>query len=382
MNIEATEVYEWNDLAVKSEKRFIINQGGSRSSKTYSLCQLVIVYALTHPYSVTSIVRKTFPALRATVMRDFFEVMQNLGIYSQKSHNKSEHTYRFSNGAIVEFFSVDDEQKVRGRKRSMCWMNEANELLYEDFFQLNLRTEGKMIIDFNPSEIASWIYQLPDIDSTTIISTYKNNPFLPKSIVKEIEALKDSDEELYNVYALGQRVQSRELIFTGWTASSSRPDKFTKYVYGLDFGFNHPTALTRVWFHENDRFIEPLIFQSYLTSADLIELMKQQNIEKSIDILCDGARPEMIREMQLAGFAARSADKSVKKGIDLLKVTKNTYLNNSDLEKELENYRWKKVANVIQEEPVKAFDDILDSIRYANTFISTYLDSRNFYEKF
>ena len=122
MDIKATKVFELNYKALESDSiRFLINQGGSRSSKTYSLCQLLIVYCLSHPNKVVSIVRKTFPALRATVMRDFFEVLKDLDLYEKGNHNMSENIYRFPNGSIVEFFSVDDEQNIIGRKRDIGW---------------------------------------------------------------------------------------------------------------------------------------------------------------------------------------------------------------------------------------------------------------------
>jgi phage terminase large subunit len=143
MEIKATKVFEKNWEAMQNPNiRFCINQGGSRSSKTYSLCQLLIVWCLANPNKVVSIVRKTFPALRATVMRDFFEVLKDLDLYEKSNHNMSENIYRFANGSIVEFFSVDDEQKIRGRKRDIGWCNEANELWFEDFQQLNMRTES------------------------------------------------------------------------------------------------------------------------------------------------------------------------------------------------------------------------------------------------
>ena len=163
MELNSTIIFEknWNALN-NPDIRFVINQGGSRSSKTYSLCQLIIVYCLQNKGKTVSIVRKTFPALRATVMRDFFEIMRDLQIYDKANHNMSENIYKFPNGSIVEFFSVDDEQKIRGRKRDIGWCNEANELWFEDFQQLNMRTEGKLIFDYNPSESASWLYELPE----------------------------------------------------------------------------------------------------------------------------------------------------------------------------------------------------------------------------
>jgi phage terminase large subunit len=173
MEIKSTVIFEKNYEALNGEPRFIINEGGSRSSKTYSLCQLVIIYCIQNSNKVVSIIRKTFPALRATVMRDFIEILKDIGIYSVESHNKSEHIYTFSNGSIVEFFSVDDEQKIRGRKRDIAWCNEANELYFDDFTQLNMRTESKLIFDYNPSESSSWLYELPQEESILIKSTYR-----------------------------------------------------------------------------------------------------------------------------------------------------------------------------------------------------------------
>lgn len=369
MKIRATEVFDWNYNALNSDKRFIINQGGSRSSKTYSLCQLVIVWCLQNPNKVVSIVRKTFPALRATVMRDFFEVLKDLELYEKANHNMSENIYRFDNGSIVEFFSVDDEQKIRGRKRDIGWCNEANELWFDDFQQLNMRTESKLIFDYNPSESSGWLYELPEAESVLIKSTYKDNPFLPESIKRQIEDLKRTDEALYQIYALGEKAVSKSNIYTNWTFVQHRPSKFTQYVYGLDFGFNHPTALIRVYWHEKDIYIEPVIYESYLTTSDLIERFNNLGIDKSIDILADYSRPEIIAEMQIAGYNVNNANKVVKKGIDNVKTFGVMCQDDPRMKREYDNYKWKKIGDTITDEPVKLFDDAMDAIRYATTFI-------------
>ena len=155
IEFDATIVFNKNQKALQSDKRFIINEGGSRSSKTYSLCQLIILHAIQHPKQTISVVRKTFPSLRATVYRDFVEVLQSMNLYEKTNHNKSEHIYTFDNGSIIEFFSVDLEQKIRGRKRDICWCNESNELGMDDFTQLNMRTTNKVILDYNPSLIVT-----------------------------------------------------------------------------------------------------------------------------------------------------------------------------------------------------------------------------------
>jgi phage terminase large subunit len=205
LELKTTRVFSKNHQQLQDDDiRFIINQGGSRSSKTYSLCQLLIVYALQNPKKVISIVRKSFPALRATVMRDFLEVLKDLDLYNSEYHNKTNHIYRFPNGTEIEFFSVDDEQKIRGRKRDICWCNEANEINRDEFVQLNIRTDNKFFCDFNPSDTEHWLYDLIERpDAIKLHSTYKDNPFLPKSLVKEIEELIKTDEDYYNIYALG-----------------------------------------------------------------------------------------------------------------------------------------------------------------------------------
>ena len=370
MQIKATNIFQKNfDALQDNGVRFVINEGGSRSSKTYSLCQLLIVYAIKNPQKVISIIRKTFPALRATVMRDFFEILKDLEIYSQERHNKSEHIYTFDNGSIVEFFSVDDEQKIRGRKRDIAWCNEANELYYDDFTQLNMRTENKLIFDYNPSESSSWLYELPKHESILIKSTYRDNPFLSDSIKKQIEDLKRTDEALYQIYALGEKAVSKSNIYSNWTFLNHRPSKFVNFVYGCDFGYNHPTALVRVYWCDKDIFIEKVIYESYLTTTNLIDKMLDLNIEKHVTILADYSRPEIIAEMNNAGFDVQNANKVVKKGIDNIKTFGVFCEDSKEIKKEYDNYKWKKIGDNITDEPVKLFDDAMDAIRYAVTNI-------------
>ena len=369
MELKSTVIFQKNHQALQGPERFIVNEGGSRSSKTYSLCQLVIVYCLQNKGKVVSIIRKTFPALRATVLRDFTEILKDLGIYSLEAHNKSEQIYTFPNGSMVEFFSVDDEQKIRGRKRDIAWCNEANELYFDDFTQLNMRTEHKLIFDYNPSDNSSWLYELPADDTVLIRSTYKDNPFLPQSIRNQIEDLKRTDEALYQIYALGQKAVSKSNIYSNWTFMTHRPARFTSYVYGLDFGYNHPTALMRVYWHERDIFIEPVIYESYLTTTMLIEKMRQLNIEKEVTILADYARPEIIAEMVNSGYDVINANKVVKKGIDYVKTFGVYCMDNKEIKREYDNYKWKKIGDHITDEPVKLFDDAMDAVRYAVTYI-------------
>ena len=372
LELKTTKVFSKNHQALQNEDiRFIINQGGSRSSKTYSLCQLFIVYCLQNSGKVVSITRKTFPALRATVYRDLIEVMKEMGIYSDKYHNKTENIYSFPNGSQIELFSSDDEQKLRGRKRDILWMNEANELSREEFVQLNMRTEDKVFADFNPSDTEHWLYDLIERpDSIKLHSTYKDNPFLPKSLVKEIEELIKTDEDYYNIYALGIPSKSKHTIFNHQKDYSFPPDNIKDVILGLDFGYQHPSALVKCSFVENEVYVEELLYESYLTTPELIEKIKmifsENGFPMSTQIICDYARPEIIEDLRRNGFNCVNAIKNVNEGIDAVK-SKQLYVHKDslNLKKEFSNYKWKMRGEQLLDEPIKKFDDGMDAMRYA-----------------
>lgn len=372
LNIEHTEVFEWNLSELKNDNiRFIINQGGSRSSKTYSLCQLMIVWCLTNANIQISIVRKSFPALRGSVMKDFFEVMKKLNIYEVERHQKTTHEYTFSNGSVIEFFSADDEQKLRGRKRDILWANEANELSFNEFNQLNMRTTGKLFFDFNPSDEDHWLYDLIERPNSKIIkSTYKNNPFLGKEQVKEIEDLINVDPSYYQVYALGLPTTTGQTIYNHQLKYVEDLIRYDDKILGLDFGYKHPTALIECNFREDTAFVKELIYETHLTSDDLCEkletIFKENNWSKSLTIVADYARPEMIEDLIRKGFNVINADKSVKAGIDAVKSYKLFYHEESlNLAKEFRNYKWKMIGEKLTDEPIKLWDDALDALRYA-----------------
>lgn len=374
MDLKATKVFEKNYNALNdSTKRFIINVGGTRSSKTWSLAQLMIVYCLSNPKKVVSIVRKSFPSLRSTVMRDVITVLKEMGLYSEKQHNKTEHIFVFPNGSQIEFFSVDDEQKIRGRKRDILYANEANELSFEEFQQLNFRTTEKVFFDFNPSDLYHWIYDLYIRPETIKIhSTYKDNPFLPKSLIKEIEELIHVDENYYRIYALGESAVPKSTIFTHQKFVRNFPneDLFSNVVYGIDFGYNHPTAIVKAGVIENQLYVQEKLYESHLTTNDLIQRMKNIPIDKNIPIVCDSARPEVIKELQRAGYNAQMANKNVKEGIDAVKSMELFISDNSiNLQKEINQYKWKVMGDKVIDEPVKLHDDAVDAMRYAVQYL-------------
>lgn len=371
LEIKHSGVFTKNYEALLDDKiRFIINMGGTRSSKTYSICQLLIVYCLQNPGKLVSITRKSFPSLRATVMRDMIEILTEYKLYDIKNHNKTDNIYSFDNGAKIEFFSLDDSQKIRGRKRDVLFMNEANELSFEEFNQLNFRTNDKVIMDFNPSSSEHFIYEMMDREETTKIhSTFRDNPFLDNKIVKEIEALKDTDFDLYQIYNLGLPSKSNHTIFNHQKPYIEELPRYDETIYGLDFGYVHATALIECNFREDIVYCKEIIYESYLTTEDLIVKMKALNISKSTKIICDYARPEIIEELRREGYNCLNAIKNVKEGIDAVKSYKLFYHHESiNISKEFRNYKWKTIGDKITDEPVKLWDDGIDSLRYAVLF--------------
>lgn len=372
LRVEGTNVLTRNMTELNDpEKRFIVNVGGTRSSKTYSLCQLVIIHCLQNPNIIISIVRKSLPALRSSVMRDLISILKELDIYRAELHNKTEHIYKFPNGSIIEFFSVDDEQKLRGRKRDILWANEANELNFEEFNQLNFRTTSKLFFDFNPSDNYHWLYDLYlKPECSTIHSTYKDNPYLDKSIIKQIEELINVDYEYYKIYCLGEQAIAKSTIYTHQQIFSVYPPTIEHSIYGLDFGYNHPTSLVKVSKNENALYWEEIIYKSHLTSNDLIKLMDDLGISKSMDIVCDSARPEIIEELRRAGYSAKLAIKNVKEGIDSVKSSPLfIHQESTNIWKEIRGYKWKTNGDRILDEPVKVNDDAMDAARYGSLYI-------------
>jgi phage terminase large subunit len=368
LEIQHTSVFSRNLEAVQNNDiRFVVNQGGSRSSKTYSIMQLLIVYCLTNAKTVVSIVRKSFPSLRASVLRDFVEIMRDLNLYQLAEHHKTENIYNFSNGSQIEFFAIDDEQKLRGRKRHILWANEANEISFDEFNQLNMRTTDKLIFDFNPSDEFHWLYDLLlRQESQLIKSTYRDNPFLQDDIVKEIENLIAVDENYYKIYALGEKPVPTTRIYTHFSTYDRELDSTDDFVYGLDFGYNHPSALIKVTQTNTGYYCQEVIYQQFLTSSDLLQLFASNYVDKNKYIYADYSRPEIIQDLRRSGYNVKEAIKDVKPGI--MSVKSNAIFVHKDSQNILKEYRmysWKTKGEQILDEPVKLYDDALDAIRYA-----------------
>lgn len=355
------------DLLTESDKRITVMQGGSRSGKTYNILIWFIVKLLQEDGKTLTIVRQSLPSIKGTVLRDFIDILSRLGIYSEDNHNKTDQIYSL-NGNIIEFVSADQPQKIRGRARNYLFCNEANELSYEAWMQLIMRTEGKTVIDYNPSDVSSWIYDqvIPRHDADFYITTFRDNPFLPPELVAELERLKDADPNYWQIYGLGERGMSQDLIYTHYKTIDVIPDK-GEVVWGIDFGYNNPTAVVKVTIYDSVVYAEEKLYETRLTTEDLILKLKDIGIGQNDEIFCDAAEPKTIESLSRAGFNAKPANKDVTEGIRTVKGLPLFVQQDSvNLLKEFVNYRWKVDRNGMKlDEPSKHSDHACDALRYA-----------------
>jgi phage terminase large subunit len=362
-----TDVFEWNVEAYESKKyRVIGNQGSTRSTKTYSLSQLLALYIPHRERKSISIVGPSLPHLKRGARRDFLEILETSKVYNEEAFNKTDNIYNYPNGSYVEFFGAEDIGKVRGPGRDILFVNEANLLSFPIYKQLALRTKEVIFIDFNPVDEMSWVYDVVDAPGNLMIhSTYLNNPFLSKEQRDEIESLKDADENLWKVFGLGLRGASSEIIYTHWKVVDEMPEG-AEIVGGQDFGYNVPSALLNIGFYEGAVYWDEELYETKLTTGDLIERYRSIDYPKRRVIYCDNAEPKTIEELCRAGYNAKPADKDVTEGIRKVK-SKPLYITRRsvNLLKEIRSYKWKtdKDGKVL-DEPVKFMDHAMDAGRY------------------
>ena len=362
----------------KSKAKIQVHQGGSRSGKTFSILTAIIELCHKNTGLVVTICRKTFPALRATAMRDFFEILNSEGLYNPDLHNKSDATYQLW-GNTVEFISIDQPQKVRGRKRDILFINEANEINLEDWRQLLLRTTGRVLIDFNPSDEFHWIYEqvIPREDADFFQTTYKDNPFLPQSVVMEIERFKEVDENFWRVYGLGERGTSTSTIFTHWKEIDQIPNEYRLLNIGLDFGYTaDPTAVVRIYTDGHGFAVDEICYATRLTNSDIAKMLRDNQVNRTDVVICDSAEPKSIDEIHSHGFnthGARKGRDSIRSGISFLHSRPLAVTSRSvNLIRELRNYKWKEDKNGKQlNEPVDSFNHAIDAMRYGITWNQT-----------
>lgn len=319
-----------------------------------------------------SVVRKEKASHEGAALQDFINILEDWGIYRKENYIKTP-TARYELGSsLIEFIGSDNPRKKRGAKRDYLFINEGNELTKEDWFQLYIRTSSTTILDFNPSDEYHFIYDdiIPMKNAAFLKTTYKDNPFLENTIIEAIEGYKEQDNNYWKIYGLGERGLSQATIFDNWKLDNNYDNRPGTIVYGLDFGYNDPTAMVEVKQYDNDIYVKECFFQSYLTSEDIIKKVKSHLYSENSEVICDSARPEIIEDMCRAGINAhpsRKGKNSVKDSIDYLKIRK-IYLEprSNNLIKEVKMYKWKiRLDETVTDEPVDLNNHGIDALRYA-----------------
>lgn len=380
VNIEGTSVFH---ALREMTKRVRVLEGGSRSSKTYSILQWLIIYCAMAKNAgrskVITIARARLTWTRATILQDWLKLMKEYGLYDDKHWNKSEMTYNLF-GCEIWFCGLDDPQRLHGRKQDITYINEAMECSREDWDQLEMRTTEVLFMDFNPSYSEHWVFSSiltrPDVDY--LHSTMLDNEFLEPAIREKIlsyepNALNDargtSDSVKWKVYGLGQRAAMENAVLPNHSFVKLFPE--ADWWVGLDFGFTHdPTAATRVALQGGEIWLDEVIYERGLTNQDISSRLAGAGVEKHRLIVCDSAEPKSIEELKRQGWKAVGCSKgadSIRNGLDILKQYKiNVTERSINLKTELANYTWRKdrTTGRPMNVPVDDFNHAIDGIRY------------------
>jgi len=363
-------------------KRVRICQGGTSASKTYSIVFLLIRLAnLDKRITLTSIVSESFPHLKRGAMRDFLIIMKDLGIFIDSQWNKTDCIYTFETGSQIEFFSVDQSDKVRGARRDRLFINEANNVSFDAFEQLEVRTKEFIFIDYNPvSEFWAMTELNGRNDVEKIILTYKDNEALSKEITDSIEQRKNRIG-WWKVYGLGELGEIEGRIYTSWNIIDDIPFEARLERYGLDFGYtNDPTAITGIYYHNGGYIFDEISYLKGLSNKDIADILK--NLKPAL-VVADSAEPKSIDEIKGYGINILGADKgrdSVRFGVQAIQdqpisITKRS-INGI---KEYRNYLWMtdKNGRLIQPNiPEKGNDHFLDACRYGMSSVVPIINRR------
>lgn len=373
MRIQATKVFQDIDEAVKEDKRYIFLRGSSRSSKTISALQYLIVEALKTPSISITIARATQVSIKNTILVDFKDIMEQMGIWYEGKYNKVDMTFIFPNQSIIRFVGLDDTTgRLRGLKSTMVMVDEINTIDRDSWVQLDIRCERYMIGCYNPEVDENyWGFDYEKRENAKLlVSTYKMNPFLSNEIIKSIEELKELDPDLYAVYALGQLVPPREKIFSKTNLFSGTPKNIKASYIAIDFGYSQDeTGVVRVEVDgDGSVYATELLYETNLTNEDLIYKLRELGIDRNIEIVADSSEPKTIETIRRAGFRIRGVKKgdgSVLYGIQKMRTTK-IYINETskNLINEYTNYRYKKDRSGRSTSVPEGKDHLLDALRY------------------
>ena len=357
-------------LALK--KRIKIVQGGTSAGKTYGIIPILINKAIQTPALEISIVSESIPHLRRGAIKDFIKILKETQRYFDNQYNRSLLRYEFRNGSYIEFFSVDDSTKLRGARRDILYVNEANNINYEAYNELSIRTSKEIFLDYNPSN-EFWVHEnlQNDPDAEMIILTYKDNNALDKRIIKEIEKAKEKAktsaywENWWRVYGLGEIGRLQGVVFNNWKTIDKIPEEAKLIGIGIDFGYtNDPTAIVEVYKWNDQRIINEVCYQTGLVNSEIAK-----KLPNGLICYADSAEPKSIAEIRMHNKMIKGATKgrdSIMHGIQLMQSQDYLITSHSiNLIKELRSYIWDtdKSGKTLNK-PKGGLDHLIDALRY------------------
>lgn len=362
---------------LRLKKRIKVVRGGTSASKTFSILPILIDRAIKTPNLEISVVSESIPHLRRGALKDFLKIMMALGRYNDNQFNKSTLKYTFGNGSYIEFFSVDQPDKLRGARRNVLYVNECNNVDFDSYYQLAIRTSGEIWLDYNPSSLF-WvdreIINQEDVDFITL--TYLDNEALPETIVKEIESAKVKAltssywANWWQVYGLGQTGSLEGVCIPDWQ-EINLPSEARLLCYGMDWGYsNDPTSLIAMYKYNDAYIFDELIYQKGLLNSDISDLLKTNGVNDIV--YADSAEPKSIAELNSYGHNVLPVSKgrdSIVYGLNLINQNKVYVTSRSkNLINELRNYIWMtdKQGNKLNK-PIDAYNHAIDAMRYAIT---------------
>lgn len=357
-------------LALKKRNKII--QGGTSASKTYSILAVLINKAVTIPSLEISVVAETIPHLRRGALKDFIKILKWTNRYNENQFNKSLLTYEFKNGSVIEFFSADDSSKLRGARRDILYINECNNVTFDAYNELSIRTRKEVYLDFNPAN-EFWVHkELKDEpDSDFLILTYKDNEALDQSIIDQIEKNRDKAKtssywaNWWKVYGEGQIGMLEGVVFSNWKQIDTIPKEAKLVGIGLDFGYtNDPTAIIEIYVYNQQRIVNELVYQTGLLNSDIAKLLP-----KNVIVYADSSEPKSIDDIRRFGITIKGVTKgkdSINYGIDVMQ--RQDYLvtsSSSNLIKELRSYIWDTDKQGTRlNKPIDHFNHGIDALRY------------------
>jgi len=339
--------------------------GGTRSGKTYAILQWLLVQMISNDGLNVTVVRKTIPSLKRTVIKDFVDILKSLEIWNENDYNGTDRIWTYYNSNI-QFISTDVAEKLRGIKSVILFIDEASEIDEESYFQLSIRTTGRIILAYNPTVSPyHWLRQMQDCER--YITTYKDNTFLPKEMVAAIEELETKNPKYWLIYGKGEFAPNDKAIFR-FTICDAFDADFVGF--GIDFGFSQdPTALVAVYKSGNRIYLEELIYEKGMVTKDIVDRLHKLDITKSEEIWADSAEPRLIEEIYRSGFNIKPVVKgkdSIKFGIGVMQ-NHDIFIHSKsqNLINEMYSYQYAQDKyGYVTDVPEGGLDHLIDAARY------------------